>query len=664
MGSGVLKREGVIARPITLCDMSRNKIIDHVSDLDLESGVKLGVGSGGEVRSAVHKPTGTRVAVKYVQCEEYRYAEVTKELSILSQQNSPFVVGFHGSFFAQNRVLIVIELMAGSLHDASQLCGPMDEPDTICSVAWQIVRGVEYVHTECKSLLRDLKPQNLLFSMKGEVKLADFGMSTRVGTYGQASTFVGTFVYMSPERCQGCRYTYSSDVWSAGLCVLSLVTARPPYGAAATVFHVLEGPAPRVPADSRAGHQCADFVERCVQSKPEKRPSATELLQAPWFAGMNEITARQTLRQWLLKNDVGHLMQSHRRQPGRTGDGTFSSLDACLGGDVPDAAHDLEREKEPSADALATSPLQQTSSSGISSAVSSAPKPKRIDRFSDIDSSSGESLGTRCSSAVHKPTGEQIVLKLTEVAGDAEIFAREHNKRMDSLRGTCGYYADFLGCFKNDVGVSQTVIAMERMSGSLRDALKARGVLDSGAACSAAWQALSGLEYVHKNGLTMGVLDLPSLLYNSDGRVKLSCAGHSAGSVVAQSSSASSLPYMSPERVRGPECGPSADVWSAGLCVYTLATGMAPYSGRGSLVFAILEGEPPVVPSDAPAGAQCAQFVASCAKKVAAERATVEQLLQSQWFAGVGEGVAELLLHNWLVLKSPTAAADPPASPS
>ena len=82
----------------------------------------------------------------------------------------------------------------------------------------QILKGLEYLHKTMKVIHRDIKPSNILINKKGQVKIADFGVSGKMeGTYDCMSTWVGTVSYMSPERLKGESYFADTDIWSLGL---------------------------------------------------------------------------------------------------------------------------------------------------------------------------------------------------------------------------------------------------------------------------------------------------------------------------------------------------------------------------------------------------------------------------------------------------------------
>ena len=90
--------------------------------------------------------------------------------------------------------------------------------------------GLEFLHKTLKVIHRDIKPSNMLINSEGEVKIADFGVSAQLeNSLEQRSTWVGTTMYMSPERLKGDNYTTDSDLWSLGLTLVEGATGREPF---------------------------------------------------------------------------------------------------------------------------------------------------------------------------------------------------------------------------------------------------------------------------------------------------------------------------------------------------------------------------------------------------------------------------------------------------
>lgn len=82
----------------------------------------------------------------------------------------------------------------------------------------QIANGLMYIHFTKNLIHRDIKPENVLLNTRGHVKITDFGISKSLAkSQGIAHTFVGTIIYMSPERILNKEYSHNCDVWSFGL---------------------------------------------------------------------------------------------------------------------------------------------------------------------------------------------------------------------------------------------------------------------------------------------------------------------------------------------------------------------------------------------------------------------------------------------------------------
>lgn len=87
--------------------------------------------------------------------------------------------------------------------------------------------ALEYLHKE-KVLYRDLKPENVLLDIDGNIKLADFGVGERLEGE-KAYAKIGTIEYMAPEFFQENGYDFSVDIWSFGCTLYELVAGFPPF---------------------------------------------------------------------------------------------------------------------------------------------------------------------------------------------------------------------------------------------------------------------------------------------------------------------------------------------------------------------------------------------------------------------------------------------------
>lgn len=146
---------------------------------------------------------------------------VREELLILASAQSDFIVQFHGAFFHDNEVCYCIEFM-----DHGSLANLYHEPVpelVLRVIAYSVVWALQYLEQR-RLMHRDVKPTNILVNSRGRVKLCDFGVSGRLGSNGQAASYVGSHVYFSPERItgQGQAYSTKADVWSLGITLLEV----------------------------------------------------------------------------------------------------------------------------------------------------------------------------------------------------------------------------------------------------------------------------------------------------------------------------------------------------------------------------------------------------------------------------------------------------------
>ncbi len=102
--------------------------------------------------------------------------------------------------------------------------------EEILKIFAQICEGVRYLHEERNMIHRDLKPDNLLISSNGTIKIGDFGLSKDFENSKQyASSQVGTYCYMSPEIIENGKYDFKSDIWALGVILYELCALKRPF---------------------------------------------------------------------------------------------------------------------------------------------------------------------------------------------------------------------------------------------------------------------------------------------------------------------------------------------------------------------------------------------------------------------------------------------------
>jgi len=262
---------------------------------DLEMLEMLGKGASSMVRRALHKPSGTPLAVKIVNVfDKGKRDQLMRELRTLYSSTFPWLVSFYDCLYDEGAMYIVLEYMdGGSLADlltAAQLTGsgPLSEL-MLAKVCTRVLAGLQYLHRERHQVHRDMKPGNILLNSSGEVKISDFGLAAELdSTKEMCASFVGTHAYMSPERLGGKHYSFSSDIWSLGITLVECALGRYPYPAYngsnyfVLLSQIINDPPPALPADAFSV-EFRDFVSLCLRKDPSQRPPAEALLEHPFI---------------------------------------------------------------------------------------------------------------------------------------------------------------------------------------------------------------------------------------------------------------------------------------------------------------------------------------------------------------------------------------------
>uniref|UniRef100_A0A7S4G0H8 mitogen-activated protein kinase kinase n=1 Tax=Eutreptiella gymnastica TaxID=73025 RepID=A0A7S4G0H8_9EUGL len=152
-------------------------------------------------------------------------------------------------------------------------------------------------------LHRDIKPANILVSTSGHVKLSDFGcLKSTTTTVGQAFTWIGTKVYMSPERVRGDSYNTAADIWSFGVVAYECAVGSSPFKVEANlnIFEFLKAIEEPITVPPSVNPYLTDMIYKCLQQQPQHRSSATELLQdSAFFKGHDPTDDRKPLKEWI-----------------------------------------------------------------------------------------------------------------------------------------------------------------------------------------------------------------------------------------------------------------------------------------------------------------------------------------------------------------------------
>ncbi|KAK6988622.1 STE/STE7/MEK1 protein kinase [Favolaschia claudopus] len=206
------------------------KEFDLKNDTDFTILQELGQGNGGSVMKVQHVPTGTVMAKKIVliDAKPAERKKIVLELQIMHDCDSQYIVSSYGAYLAEPNICICMEFMdKGSFDGIYKRIGAIDIR-VVGKVAVAVLEGLRYLYDVHRIIHRDIKPSNILCNSSGDIKLCDFGVSGEL-VNSIANTFVGTSIYMSPERIQGATYSVKSDIWSLGITLIELSVGQFPF---------------------------------------------------------------------------------------------------------------------------------------------------------------------------------------------------------------------------------------------------------------------------------------------------------------------------------------------------------------------------------------------------------------------------------------------------
>ncbi|XP_022763955.1 MAP3K epsilon protein kinase 1-like isoform X4 [Durio zibethinus] len=252
-------------------------------------GDEIGKGAYGRVYKGLDLENGDFVAIKQVSLENIAQEDlniIMQEIDLLKNLNHKNIVKYLGSLKTKTHLHIVLEYVEnGSLANIIKpnKFGPFPESLVAVYIA-QVLEGLVYLH-EQGVIHRDIKGANILTTKEGLVKLADFGVATKL-TEADVNTHsvVGTPYWMAPEVIEMSGVCAASDIWSVGCTVIELLTCVPPYydlQPMPALFRIVQDEHPPIP-DSLSP-DITDFLRQCFKKDARQRPDAKTLLSHPWI---------------------------------------------------------------------------------------------------------------------------------------------------------------------------------------------------------------------------------------------------------------------------------------------------------------------------------------------------------------------------------------------
>ncbi len=238
------------------------------------------VGSGGmaDVYNAKDLRLNRNVAIKILKQEYSSDAKFVSKFRVEAQSvaglSHPNIVNVYDVGEDDNLHYIVMELIEGvTLKNFIEKKGRLEINEAI-GIGIQIAQGIEEAHKN-NIIHRDIKPQNIIISREGKVKVTDFGIAKAATSNTITSNAMGSVHYISPEQARGGYSDEKSDIYSLGVTIYEMLLGKLPFEGESTVSvafaHVHEEPHLLEEEDPSIPRSLSRIVQKCMQKKPDLR---------------------------------------------------------------------------------------------------------------------------------------------------------------------------------------------------------------------------------------------------------------------------------------------------------------------------------------------------------------------------------------------------------
>jgi serine/threonine protein kinase/beta-lactam-binding protein with PASTA domain len=227
----------------------------------------------------LHRTVAVKIMAEHLAHDPAFVDRFTREARATAMLSHVNVVSVSDQGSDQGLVYLVMELVRGrTLRDLLQARGRLTVGEAF-AVLEPVLAGLTAAH-RAGIAHRDVKPENVLISTEGQVKVADFGLARAVAGTGQTShtggVLIGTVAYLSPEQLERGRSDARSDVYAAGVMLYELLTGHPPYAGDSALAVAYQHVHHDVPAPSAEAPgvpwQVDELVARTTRRDPGARP--------------------------------------------------------------------------------------------------------------------------------------------------------------------------------------------------------------------------------------------------------------------------------------------------------------------------------------------------------------------------------------------------------
>ena len=248
----------------------------------------IGTGSFARVKLAMDKVTSEVVVVKIISkglvLKRRQLAHVMEEKKQLERLRHPFLVGYKEGFQDQYFLYLVLEyVQGGELYSVLAKTGFI-EPHDAKVYACEVVCAISYLHSR-RLAYRDIKPENILLTSSGHIKITDFGFLKEVTE--KTYTLCGTPEYLAPEIINREGHNGQCDWWALGVLLFEMLAGRPPFQAPSPFDLYEKILTTEVEYPHILPYDVRSLIERLLVKDQHKRAGEEEIKAAVYFAGVN-----------------------------------------------------------------------------------------------------------------------------------------------------------------------------------------------------------------------------------------------------------------------------------------------------------------------------------------------------------------------------------------
>jgi eukaryotic-like serine/threonine-protein kinase len=274
----------------------------NIGDYEVLS--SLGAGGIGEVYRVRHIISQRTEAMKLLRPDRTGNElseRFLREIRVLASLSHPHIASLHTAFKVDDQIAMVMEFIEGEdLHWKLRSAWPGRAVEGIEYIR-QVLSALQYAHAR-EIIHRDIKPSNIMITQLGQAKLLDFGMAFKAADHSvtRPGFILGSLHYMSPEQVRGERVDARSDLYSTGVTLYEILTARRPFDGS-TEYEVMTGhlqEIPKWPSDinSAIPYSLSVTLLKALAKDPAERfQTAVEFLDALTNISLDDAATLQTL---------------------------------------------------------------------------------------------------------------------------------------------------------------------------------------------------------------------------------------------------------------------------------------------------------------------------------------------------------------------------------